>query len=107
MGRNKKYNTEEERLQVRYSQIRNQRLKMQFGITLDDYNQMLFNQNGCCAICDKHHTEFNRGFAVDHCHTTDKIRGLLCINCNLAIGNFYDNITILKNAIKYIKQHGF
>jgi hypothetical protein len=84
----------------------NSRLKNKYNITRDDYNEMLFNQKGCCAICDKHHTEHRRALSVDHCHTTGKVRGLLCDECNHMLGKVKDNITILKNAIKYLKQHG-
>ncbi len=86
--------------------IKNNRLKRDFGITLDDYNQMLFKQSGCCAICNIHHTEFSRALYVDHCHTTGKIRGLLCNSCNLVLGKIKDNITILKQSIKYLKHYG-
>ncbi len=82
------------------------RLKNKYNITLDDYNQMLFNQKGCCAICDIHHTKHRRSLSVDHCHTTGKIRGLLCDECNHMLGKVKDNITILKNSIKYLKHHG-
>jgi hypothetical protein len=43
--------------------------------------------------------------AVDHCHTTGKIRGLLCSKCNPALGAFNDNIEILNSAIKYLKEY--
>ena len=86
--------------------IKHHELTAAFGIGLEDYNQMFANQKGCCAICGKHQDEMIKKLHVDNCHTTGKVRGLLCINCNLAIGNFYDNITLLKNAIKYLKQHG-
>lgn len=80
----------------------NNRLKRTYGINLDQYNQMLFNQNCCCAICGKNKTEFKTSFHVDHCHKTLVIRGLLCFNCNIAIGNFYENIETLKSAIEYL-----
>ena len=113
MGRNRKY-TDEERIlrkkealrlwkQNNPERIKHHELTAAFGIGLEDYNIMFANQNGCCAICGKHQDEMNKKLHVDHCHTTGKIRGLLCINCNLAIGNFFDNITLLKNAIKYLK----
>ena len=83
---------------------KNYSLKKQFGITLDDYNTMLFEQNGCCAICNTHHTEFSKALAVDHCHETGKVRGLLCTCCNSAIGKFRDDIELLKSAIKYLNN---
>ena len=116
-GRPRKYNTEEEIKQAvrnrdkNYYRLdplkgRDNFLKQKYGITLDDYNTMFTQQNGCCSICGKHQSEISRTLAVDHCHTTGKIRGLLCMPCNLAIGKLNDDITLLKNAIKYLKQYG-
>lgn len=83
---------------------KNTALKLTYGITIEDYNQFLENQNNKCAICNRDQSEFTRKFAVDHCHITDKIRGLLCGNCNVGIGNLQDDIEILKNAIKYLEN---
>jgi hypothetical protein len=118
-GRPKKYNTEEERLtaskewwakrvakkQADPSIRRNEHLRHTYGITLDDYNQMLFNQNGCCAICQKHHTEFKYSLYVDHCHDTNQVRGLLCHLCNSGIGYLKDDTKILKQAIIYLNHY--
>lgn len=86
--------------------IRNNKLKHNFGITLDQYNKLLQTQNGCCAICNAHESNFNKKLAVDHCHITKKIRGLLCSNCNIAIGKLKGdkNTDLLKNAIKYLEK---
>ena len=81
---------------------KNQRLK-QYGITLDDYNIMLFEQDGCCKICNRHHTSFKNPLSVDHCHSTLKVRGLLCHSCNTILGHSRDDINILKSAINYLK----
>ena len=83
---------------------RNHHLKTTYGITQDDYNMMFEKQGGRCAICEKHQTEISRALSVDHCHTTGKVRGLLCHTCNSAIGKFYDNINLLENAILYLKE---
>ena len=72
-----------------------------FGITLADYDKMLNNQNGVCAICGKVNLT-RRRLAVDHNHKTGKVRGLLCGKCNKAIGLFEDNPEILGKAIKYL-----
>ena len=84
--------------------VRNTALVKKFGITLEDYNKMFKEQKGCCAICCRHQTEFDKRLAVDHCHSTGKVRGLLCQQCNQALGMFYDNITTLKNAISYLEE---
>lgn len=57
-------------------------LKRRFGITSNDYNNMLVNQNYSCALCTKSTSEFTKRLAVDHNHSTGKIRGLLCFYCN-------------------------
>lgn len=83
-------------------------LKKRFGISLEEYEQMLEQQNNVCAICKQpetsidHRTKKVRSLAVDHCHTTNKIRGLLCTNCNTALGLFRDDLLILKQAIHYL-----
>lgn len=53
-----------------------------FGITEADYDALLSKQQGCCAVCGRHHTAFRKRLAVDHDHRTLEIRGLLCIHCN-------------------------
>lgn len=82
------------------------RLKKYYNITVEQFNEMFSNQLECCAICIKHQSEFNRVFAVDHCHVTGKIRGLLCYRCNQGLGNFRDNIALMYKAIEYLKQQG-
>lgn len=75
--------------------------KSRYGITKEEYNYLLDTQKGCCAICKKHQTEFKRKLSVDHCHTTEKVRGLLCIRCNTLLGIFEkykDNFEIYLNA---------
>ena len=79
-------------------------LKTTYGISLDDYNEMFIQQNGCCKICGNHQSEFERGFAVDHDHITGKVRGLLCHKCNMGLGCFNDNIETFLEAIKYLKE---
>lgn len=87
----------------RKEQLKNNHLKDKYNITLDDYNKMLYEQNGVCKICGIHHTEVKKGLHVDHCHSTGKIRGLLCVNCNNMLGHAKDNIKTLQAAIKYLK----
>lgn len=79
--------------------VRNSGLRKRFGITNDDYFEMLKEQNGVCAICE---TKPEGYLHVDHCHETGEIRGLLCKPCNLGLGNFRDNRTFLSNAIEYL-----
>jgi phage gp36-like protein len=85
------------------SKINNQLIK-RYGITLEEYNSLLVSQDFCCAICRKHVSTLKVRLHVDHCHTTLKVRGLLCFNCNNALGRFKDNPEILQNAIDYITR---
>lgn len=80
-----------------------QRIK-KFGITLDEFNQLLKDQDGKCAICG-YSDRSNPNFfpVVDHDHETGKVRGLLCMNCNQAIGKFKDDLNIIKSAISYLE----
>ena len=84
------------------AQRKNTLLKSKFGITLADYNAMLEEQKGVCAICGEVGA---KSLHVDHCHTTGRIRGLLCFRCNNAIGQFKESETILLNAVAYIARH--
>ncbi len=91
-----------------YNIDKNIKLKKAYGITLDQYNEMLSKQEGKCMICKSNNNGFYnkkpKAFAVDHCHTTGKIRGLLCSDCNTGIGLLKDNIDLLNNAIKYLNK---
>ena len=78
-------------------------LKKDFGINADQYDAMLKEQDYVCAICKKPDI-CARDLAVDHCHTTKKVRGLLCTNCNMALGKFQDNLQNLLNAVEYLKR---
>jgi len=82
--------------------IRRCHLQGTFGITLEEYNDLLEAQDGVCAICGKTPEENGRSLAVDHCHKTGKIRGLLCQVCNAGLGSFKDNQDILRKAIEYL-----
>lgn len=78
-------------------------LKRHYGMSMDEYKERLKAQEGACAICKK---TCSSGFnlAVDHCHDTKVIRGLLCQNCNTGLGKFKDNIEYLEKAIQYLKD---
>lgn len=78
-------------------------LKVKYGITLEDYDRILAGQDGGCAICGSSEAG-GRGnrFHIDHCHTTGRIRGLLCIRCNQGLGYFSDDPAIFRDAISYL-----
>lgn len=71
-----------------------------YGLTREAYSQMLQRQDNKCAIC---HKTFTKVPHVDHCHESEKVRGLLCSGCNLGLGCFKDDPAILANAIKYLE----
>lgn len=81
---------------------RNTRFKKDYDITVGEYNKMNLEQNFKCKICGNPEKVKNRDLAVDHCHVTGKIRGLLCFRCNTAIGKFEDNPELLKKALAYL-----
>lgn len=72
------------------------------------FNAMLFCQSGCCAICGANKPG-GRGslgrFHIDHCHSTGKVRGLLCWKCNVMLGNAKDSTQTLNAAIGYLNKH--
>jgi len=79
------------------------RLPRKYGITADDYYQMLDEQSNKCAICEVKFDDDVKPH-VDHCHNTGNVRGLLCRACNTAIGMFRDDTDALKSAIKYLEK---
>lgn len=81
---------------------KNSNLKRAFGITIDEYEKLLKSQGGVCKICGN--KQNGKHLAVDHNHATNKIRGILCDNCNRGLGMFKDNPILLNQAIKYLKE---
>lgn len=86
----------------------NNYLKRNYGIMMDDYDRIYKEQKGLCCICGTEGFIMNKDrhklkLVVDHCHETGKVRGLLCHNCNRALGLLKDNVDYLKIAIKYLE----
>lgn len=80
-------------------------LKKSYGLSKKDYEQMLADQDGKCAICGKTESTGRSGkLHVDHCHTTGMVRGLLCCNCNQGIGRFLDDPKLLISAAAYLRN---
>ena len=88
-----------------YESTKNRTIKNAYGIEIEDYKNLLLKQNGRCAICftDKFSSK-QQYFHIDHCHKTGKVRGLLCLQCNAALGYFKDSKENLERAIKYLMQ---
>ena len=93
-----------------YEARRNARLKHRYGITAADYDRMYTEQGGRCAICGKTASAGNSPghwkdkLAVDHCHETGKVRGLLCNDCNAGIGHL-GNESVALSAARYLRLH--
>ena len=84
---------------------RDWKLKKTYGISIEDYEDMLEQQDGCCAICSLAEKYAPHGvLSVDHCHTTGAVRALLCNPCNTGIGQFKENTEFLASAINYLKR---
>ena len=81
--------------------IREYQLKRDYNLTLDQYNKMLSDQNNCCKVCDIKMISPH----VDHCHTTGKVRALLCNNCNTGLGKLKEDTKIMQKLIEYVKEH--
>lgn len=83
--------------------IRSYWLKHTYGITIEDYENLLEAQGNRCAICGiTEPSGYN--WHVDHCHSKGHIRGLLCSKCNQGLGLFNDNTEVMRNAIKYLED---
>jgi hypothetical protein len=91
--------------------VREWTLQTKYKISLDDYKSMLESQDGLCAICrgveisQHRRTGKLKELAVDHCHATGKVRGLLCVRCNRGISYFKDTTNLLRSAISYLEKH--
>jgi hypothetical protein len=79
-------------------------LQVSYGITLEDFQSLSEEQNHSCWICNTEVSKLKRGLFVDHCHTTGKVRGLLCHPCNTLLGMAKDNVDILNKAIQYLQK---
>jgi hypothetical protein len=79
-----------------------------YGITAEQYYEMLDEQEGKCAICKSDSPNSERiesgKLFIDHCHETKKVRGLLCAKCNFGIGYLNDDVSLLQSAIEYINS---
>lgn len=81
-------------------------LNYNYGISLKGYEEMFEEQDGKCAICESYEPNTKKGvFHVDHCHTTGKVRALLCHTCNIGLGAFQDDTSVLYKAMGYLLKH--
>jgi hypothetical protein len=77
--------------------------KSSYNITIKDYDAMYNSQEGRCKICNKHQTELKQILNVDHCHKTNKVRGLLCQACNTSLGLMKENKENILNMVEYLR----
>jgi hypothetical protein len=81
--------------------VRSANLKTAYGITLQEWTALFEQQGKCCAICK---CGDSKRWCTDHNHSTNKVRGILCTNCNAGIGFLRENATAMFNAIEYLKR---
>lgn len=86
------------------NKYKHRKLKERYGISLKEYEKLLEKQKHKCLICEKHKSKFNIALAVDHCHKTNKIRGLLCFNCNTKVGHVETNPEIYLKINSYLNE---
>jgi hypothetical protein len=90
---------------------RGYKFKHRYGITIEQYEAMVIQQQGKCAICDKPEaakwkgTDRVRSLSVDHCHSTGRVRALLCHSCNRILGLLGDDVERLRRAVTYLEAH--
>lgn len=88
----------------RKEQLRHKIRKLTYGITEAEFNSLLESQNKSCAICGSSEAGGRGDWHVDHCHKTNKIRGLLCHHCNTGLGLFRDSPELLILAAEYLRE---
>lgn len=86
-------------------QVKGYRLKKRYGMTIEQYDSLLKEQNNRCAICNRHQSELQKPLAVDHNHKSGKVRGLLCTSCNLMLGYVCDSVNVLDKAKEYLCKY--
>ena len=88
--------------------IRRRRALQEYGLTTAEYERLFVAQNGLCAICGKPETLVKNGklqlLSVEHCHATNRVRGLTCNTCNRGLGLFKDDPALLRAAADYLER---
>jgi hypothetical protein len=88
--------------------IKSEARKYRCGVTSEEFDAAIINQNGLCMICNQPMVRGNQGSfraCQDHCHVTGKVRDVLCSRCNTLLGCCSDNPGILVSAIQYLWRH--
>lgn len=100
-ARNRRYKQSSRTLRKRWEKHIND----SYGITGEEYDKKFKQQAGLCEICERPPNPNGRRLAVDHNHTTGKVRGLLCSKCNQGIGHLNDSIDLLNRCIEYLYKY--
>jgi hypothetical protein len=95
------YNHKEEHIKYQ----RKYNYKRQYGITLEQYNELFNNQKGLCLGCYRHQSQLSKRLAVDHDHKSGKIRGLLCFRCNSSLGRTLESPETLRRLADYLERN--
>lgn len=93
-----------DRIQKAKERARWYNIKRLYGISQNEYEELLEEQDGKCGICKRHHTEFSRSLAVDHDHNDQTIRGLLCQHCNQRLLGRHTSSVLFRNAADYLER---
>jgi hypothetical protein len=106
-NRYKKLQYEKEYAKNKPHKCRERRVKSLYGIDGKGLQDLMNEQKGCCAICGESLVtpQTTRNYSVDHDHATGKVRGLLCGNCNAAVGLVNEDISICKSLIEYLRKY--
>jgi hypothetical protein len=80
------------------------KMKSNYGIDKVEYERMLEEQGGKCALCGDAECQSGKRFAVDHCHETGVVRAILCYNCNTGLGKFRDDPEVLRKAAELVER---
>lgn len=75
-----------------------------YNLSQDEIDKMSNSQNNKCAICKLPQIVRPKRLAIDHCHVTGKVRGMLCLNCNQGLGKFKDSTDLLLSAMLYLDR---
>jgi hypothetical protein len=84
--------------------IRGYAIKRRYKITTEKYEEVFLLQNGCCRICGTHQSKLDKRLNIDHSHVSGAFRGLLCGNCNRALGMLNDDPAVIRKAALYIED---
>ncbi len=81
-------------------------LQKTYGMSIQDLLDLMDEQDNKCAVCLRDFEELNpKNIHIDHCHNSEEIRGVLCNNCNMALGLLKDDTKVLQAAISYLEKH--